>query len=79
MGGDRRTKLKEIPVVKKSSILLNFKDIENLAFFRTGEESRFSCHAVIWFLVSAVVIVRLLKRASTVKMQIRIIDMPRLR
>ena len=40
--------------------MLNFKDIENLAFFKTGEESRFSCNAVFWFFVSAVVIVRLL-------------------
>ena len=32
-----RTKLKEIPIMKKSSILLIFKDIENLAF-RGGKE-----------------------------------------
>ena len=34
---------------RKSSILLIFKDIENLAFFKTGEESRFRCNAVFWF------------------------------
>ena len=44
-GGDRRTKLKEIPVVKKSSILL--KDIENLAFFKQGKKVGF--HATLSF------------------------------
>lgn len=73
--GAIRTRLTEISVMKKSSILLIFKDMENLAFFKKGEEIRFWCNTVLWFLVSAAVIVRLLKRASTT--QIRIIDMPR--